>query len=85
MILHSLCGGGQNLTVLDGEVEGEKDRQDAKGCVCVRVCACVCVYSPARYSDMHCSKILQNLIATFLMKVITVPDEGDLSIIETLQ
>ena len=31
MILHSLCGGGQNLTVLDGEVEGEKDRQDAKG------------------------------------------------------
>ena len=77
VILHSLCGGGQNLTVLGGEVEGEKDRQDAKGCVCV--------YSPARYSDMHCSKILQNLIATFLMKLIIVPDEGDHSIIETLQ
>ena len=41
VILHSRCGGGQNLTVLDGEVAGEKDRQDAKGCVCVFVCVCV--------------------------------------------
>ena len=43
VILHSRCGGGQNLTVLDGEVAGEKDRQDAKGCVCVCVCVCVCL------------------------------------------
>jgi len=31
VILQSLCAGGQNLTVVDGEVEGQKGREDTQG------------------------------------------------------
>ena len=45
VILQSLCAGGQNLTVVDGEIEGHKGREDSQGkieIVCMCVCVCVC-------------------------------------------
>ena len=40
VILQSLCAGGQNLIVVDGEIERQKAREDGQGKIEI-VCVCV--------------------------------------------
>ena len=40
VILQSLCAGGQNLIVVDGEIERQKGRDDSQGKIEI-VCVCV--------------------------------------------
>ena len=44
VILQSLCAGGQNLTVVDGEIEGHKGREDSQGKFEI-VCMCACLWT----------------------------------------
>jgi len=39
VILQSLCAGGQNLIVVDGEIERQKGREDSQGKIEI-VCVC---------------------------------------------